>query len=65
MKRVVDHVAAADGPVSREEAAAAAGLTSVQGSLRRIIQRAVAEGFIESRSGVGLLPGPRLKPEAA
>ncbi len=58
MRRVVEHVAAADGPVPRAEAARAAGLESPNGSLGNILKRAKAEGLIVSRYGVGFLPGP-------
>ena len=63
LKRLVAHLVAADGPVSREDAAAACGLASVDGGLPRIIKRGKAEGLIEVRLGRagGLLPGPNAK----
>lgn len=60
MKRICDHVASADGPVTREAAAKAAGLCTPDGSLVRIVKRAVELGLLETRRGAdgGLVPGP-------
>lgn len=65
MKRITDYVARADGPVTREEAAKAAGLSSADGSLGRIVARAVELGLLQTRRGRrgGLTPGSRLAAE--
>jgi len=67
LKRLTDHVAAADGPVSRKEAAQAAGLKSTQGSLPRLIKAGIELGLIETRAGSqgGLLPGPKATAQIA
>lgn len=58
LKRVVDHVTKADGPVSREDAAKAAGLDGINGSLVRIIRLGREQGLLETVYG-GLRPGPK------
>lgn len=61
MMRIVEHVAA-NGPVTRSEAAKIAGLTSTDGSLVRIIKRARQLGLLQTRRGPegGLKAGPAL-----
>lgn len=51
VERLTAFVAAAEAPVSRLEAAKAAGLESAQGSIARVIKRAVELGLVEVRRG--------------
>jgi len=60
------HVAAADGPLTNAEIAAAIGVPRTSSSLRRALEHAKAEGLVILRNGVGwVVPGEGEQQQAA
>ena len=59
VKRLANHVHAVGAPITRAEAAKAAGLTSTAGSLRRILKAAEEAGLVEVQRGK-IAPGSKV-----